>query len=72
MLKNYLSIAGMVDEEDPLEMARQGTVHLWENEGHNDIIICHGMSDDHFFRNVTSSPVATASGASDDAVLYHD
>ena len=74
----------MVDEiGDPLEMARQGTVHLWEDEDHhNSIAICHGgaiSSDQAFLRTATSSEAATtaspemgASGISDDAVLYCD
>ena len=58
----------MVDEdEDPLEMARQGTVHLWENEGQN-VVICHGISDAYL--RTAASPLG--SGASDDAVLYRD
>jgi len=72
----------MVDEvEDPLEMARQGTVHLWEHEGSDNIAICHGISSDAFLRGrttgtsseaATASPIMAASGTSDDAVLYHD
>lgn len=60
----------MVDEEDPLEMARQGTVHLWENEE----VICHGISD-AFIATISSnsSPNEELGGrASDDAVLYRD
>ena len=63
-------------------MARQGTVHLWEDEDHNSIAICHGgaISSDAFLRTATSSEAATTaspemmatSGISDDAVLYCD
>jgi len=65
----------MVDEvEDPLEMARQGTVHLWENEGSNNVAICQSNISDAFLRPGTSSvsPVMVAAGTSDDTVLYRD
>ena len=59
----------------------QGTVHLWEHEGSDNIAICHGISSDAFLRGrttgtsseaATASPIMAASGTSDDAVLYHD
>lgn len=58
----------MVDEEDPLEMARQGTVHLWENEE----VVCHGSISDAFIAISSNSSPTGGAGASDDAVLYRD
>ena len=65
----------MVDEDDPLEMARQGTVHLWENSGSSIRAFCN-FSDDAFIHSNSHSAAAmafTATSESDDAVLYtHD
>ena len=56
----------MVDDYDPLEMARQGTVHIWEND-----VICHGLSDDFLRIAGNMSPAESPNlGTSDDAVLY--
>ena len=52
----------------------QGTVHLWENEGSNNVAICQSNISDAFLRPGTSSvsPVMVAAGTSDDTVLYRD
>ena len=51
-----------------------GTVHLWENEGSNNVAICQSNISDAFLRPGTSSvsPVMVAAGTSDDTVLYRD
>ena len=66
----------MVDEDDPLEMARQGTVHLWENSDSSTRAFCN-FSDDAYINSNSHSAAAMAFTAttseSDDAVLYtHD
>ena len=66
-------VEAMVDEDDPLEIARQGTVHIWENVEavEQNAVICHGLSDD-FLRTVSpsSGPLLESLGTSDDPVLY--
>ena len=63
----------MVDEEDPLEMARQGTVHLWE---HSDSQRLAYLSDAYIHSASSANAVAfsaVGTSESDDAVLYtHD
>ena len=69
----------MVDEDDPLEMARQGTVHLWEQNSEvgsssPSRAFCN-FSDDAFINSNSHSAANafvafTATSESDDAVLY--
>ena len=69
----------MVDEDDPLEMARQGTVHLWEQNSEvgsssPSRAFCN-FSDDAFINSNSHSAATafvafTATSESDDAVLY--
>ena len=49
-------------------------MHLWENEGSNNVAICQSNISDAFLRPGTSSvsPVMVAAGTSDDTVLYRD